>query len=264
MSNPQVIDKPKRWDLPFSHDLPHPLERRDMSDADLARLLAMEPFRSMQAGRFPRTIPLDGILRNDTRIRRFRNGDVVVRQGDYGNSAFLILDGRVRVILEGLNPRAIGRREHHERSWLRSIGRLLTNPRSPEVRDADSYPQRSAANTRRTGGEVIPVQDVTNVLRVDPDAFQHTRNDTMNAGELFGELAALGRIPRAATVVADGEADLLEIRWQGLRDLRKFDEALRRHTDEHYRRFGLAATLRASPLLAPLGEADMKSLAATA
>ena len=150
MSNPQVIDKPKRWDLPFSHDLPHPLERRDMSDADLARLLAMEPFRSMQAGRFPRTIPLDGILRNDTRIRRFRNGDVVVRQGDYGNSAFLILDGRVRVILEGLNPRAIGRRERHERSWLRSIGRLLTNPRSPEVRDADSYPQRSAANTRRT------------------------------------------------------------------------------------------------------------------
>ncbi|MCH7797158.1 MAG: cyclic nucleotide-binding domain-containing protein [Planctomycetes bacterium] len=223
-----------------------------MTDEDVARLLAIEPFSAMDPRNFPERVGLRGILRNDTRIRRYRNGTVVVRQGDYGNSAFLILAGSVRVILEGLDPKLVGRSERRRRSVIGSVARLITNPRSPESRDARRYPQmQRPADDQSPDAERAFVQDV-NILRDFPAAFEQTTNDVMTTGELFGELAALGRIPRSATVVADGECELLEIRWQGLRDLRKYDAALRQHTDDRFRRFGLSAALRASPLLAGL------------
>ncbi len=264
MVEAEVIERPERWDVPFSLDLSDPGERRAMADEDVARLLATEPFSAMDPKKFSQRVPLGGILRNDTRIRRYHGGTVVVRQGDYGNSAFLILRGSVRVILEGLNPKLVGRRESRRRSIVRSIARLLTNPRSPESRDARKYPQTErTADEAAPSGERVFVQDV-NVLKAFPGAFEQTTNNTMTTGELFGELAALGRIPRAATVVADGVAELLEIRWQGLRDLRKYDDALRHHIDERFRQFGLSAALRASPLLAGLSTQDLEQVTSAA
>ncbi|MDP7344328.1 MAG: hypothetical protein QF767_13405, partial [Alphaproteobacteria bacterium] len=67
-----------------------------MADAEVARLLALPEFASIAADRFPKHTPLDGILRNDTRIVRYRGGDIVVREGDYGNSAFLVVSGNLR------------------------------------------------------------------------------------------------------------------------------------------------------------------------
>jgi len=260
----EVIERPERWDVPFSLDLPDPDERRAMDGQDVARLLATEPFSAMDPKNFSQRVPLEGILRNDTRIRRYHGGTVVVRQGDYGNSAFLILSGSVRVILEGLNPKLVGRSERRPRSVIRSLARLLTNPRSPESRDARKYPQiQRGGDTASPSAERVFVQDV-NVLKDFPGAFEQTTNDVMTTGELFGELAALGRIPRAATVVADGEAELLEIRWQGLRDLRKYDDALRHHIDERFREFGLSAALRASPLLAGLSTEDLEQVTSAA
>ncbi|MGH7818300.1 MAG: cyclic nucleotide-binding domain-containing protein, partial [Candidatus Binatia bacterium] len=259
------MERPKRWDIPFSRDLGEGEERREMTDPDLFHLLLNPPFSGMNPNNFPSTIPLDGILRNDTRIRKYRNGDVVVRQGDYGNSAFLILGGKVRVILEGLDPVALGRKQRRERSWVRSFLQPFVNPALPELRDSSLYPQMRKEHPAATeAAETVLLQDVTNVLRAFPDAFERTDNTIMRAGELFGELGALGRIPRAATVVAEGDAELLEIRWQGLRDLRKYDEALRKHTDDQYRRYGLAATLQSSPLLAGLRDTDLEKVAVAA
>ena len=85
MVEAEVIERPERWDVPFSLDLPDPDERRPMTDEDVARLMAIEPFSGMNPENFSPRVPLRGILRNDTRIRRYRHGTVVVRQGDYGN-----------------------------------------------------------------------------------------------------------------------------------------------------------------------------------
>ncbi len=249
MAEVEAFERPARWDVPFSRELPNPADRQDMTEAEVDRLLRFEPFASMAPSVFPNHLPLRGIIQNDTRIRRYNKGDVVVRQGDYGNSAFLILKGRVRVILEGLSSETLGRRPPQRRSIVRELLQPLLNPRSPESRDPRLY-----AEARR-GQEDVEwsfVQDVTNVLTVHPQAFEETRNEVMEEGEIFGELAALGRIPRAVTVVADSEAELLEIRWQGLRELRKHDDALREYVDDRYRRFGLADTIRTSPLLEEL------------
>ncbi len=266
MAKVQVIDKPQRWDLAFSRDLPNPDEQRDMTAQDLDRLMSVKPFCDMDEKTFPKNLPLRGILQNDTRIRHYANGGVVVRQGDYGNSAFLVLSGSVRVVLEGLDPQVVGRRGRRQRSVLRSLARLMTNPRSPEVRDPGTYPQMQAKKPQenQAGRDVVFVQDLVNVIDVFPDAFEKTRNEAIGEGQMFGELAALGRIPRTATVIADGQAQLLEIRWQALRDLRKHDEALKQHVDEQFRKFGLADALRASPLLAHLDEQTVQQVAAAA
>ncbi|MBT7520664.1 MAG: hypothetical protein HN646_00145, partial [Nitrospina sp.] len=72
--------RPQRWDEPFG---------ADMTDADVERLLSIPEIKAIEAEKFPSRISLAGILRNDSRIVRYKVGDIVIREGDYGNSAFL-------------------------------------------------------------------------------------------------------------------------------------------------------------------------------
>jgi Fe-S-cluster-containing dehydrogenase component/CRP-like cAMP-binding protein len=88
---------------------------------------------------------------------------------------------------------------------------------------------------------------------------QH-RTAKLGAGDIFGELAALGRVPRTATMFAETEAELLEIRWQGLREIRRFDDGWRRRIDERYRANALKVHLRATPLFARLDEEALQQL----
>ncbi len=249
----QVIDKPRRWDLPFSRDFPNESERRDLTEFELDQLLDTEPFSAMDASRFPRSLPLREILRNDTRIRSYRNGDAVVRVGDYGNSAYLILEGQCRAIIEGLDPAALGRSTARMYGRLGSLASIFRNPKSPEVRDKSLYPQftnKSFAPTS-SASDLVFVQDVPNVLELVPNAYEETNNNTMPVGSLFGELGALGRVQRSVTVVASDtqRTKLLVIRWQGLRDLMKSDSALREHVNHLFRSRGLQGALQSTPLL---------------
>ena len=95
--------RPQRWDQPFGSE---------MTDADVERLLGVPEVQAIEADKFPSGISLKGILRNDVRIMRYKVGDIVIREGDYGNSAFLILNGSLRVVLApGLPGEMLGRRK---------------------------------------------------------------------------------------------------------------------------------------------------------
>ena len=50
--------------------------------------------------------------------------------------------------------------------------------------------------------------------------LEKNRTARLGPGELFGEIAAIARTPRTATVIAEEPATLLELRWQGLREIR--------------------------------------------
>ncbi|SVD19082.1 uncharacterized protein METZ01_LOCUS371936, partial [marine metagenome] len=186
-----TLDKPKRWDLPFSQDLPNEAERRDLTETELDRLLQSKPFSAMDLDKFPKSLAVRDILRNDTRIRKYRSGDAVVSAGDYGNSAFLILEGDCRAIIEGLDQSALGRTERKRHSVMGSLIKIFNNPKLPEVRDAQHYPQmdnkklQAGASGNREGISTVFVQDVPNVLELSPDAFNATKNNVMPQGSLF-------------------------------------------------------------------------------
>jgi len=228
-----VLDRPQRWDQPFG---------KDMDAAAVDRLLKIAPFDKMNPKDFPAHMPLREILHNDTRIVRYEDNDIIVRKGDYGNSAFLILFGTVEVFLFDVPERALGRRERKRKGLLRSIARLWTNPDQPEVRDRNRV--RATAEMGAAQEELrmkILVQDL-------PIAIDRNRTAKMSDGQLFGELAALGRMARGATIRAVGKVELLEIRWQGLRELRLKSPELKKAVDEQYRKNALAVLLRDHPL----------------
>lgn len=237
----QLIDRPQRWDEPFGPA---------MTEADVDRLLQIEPFRGMDPGRFAGAITLRGVLKNDSRIVRYQPGDLIVREGDYGHSAFLILRGSVRVALEGLASELVGHQPRQRGGWLKALAQLWKQPKFPEVRTAAGLARHAeklgGAGQRTEAGETrIFLQDVPRVLSGTPTAV-------MGPGEFFGELAALTRGQRSATVFADDDAELLEIRWQGLREFMRRDSAVRDYIHQRYRENSLLVHLRETPWLAEL------------
>lgn len=226
-----------------------------MTDADVAWLRTRHPFAAMREASFTSSMPLRGILRNDCRIRRCQSGEIVVREGDYGNSAFLVLSGNVRVSLEKLPPAALGREQPRTMRWREAVAQLWNRPRWPEVRPREAVTPGAAMRIDAVDDrQAIFLQDFAAVL-------SHRKTVTLGPGELFGEVAAMYRTPQTATVIADGEATLVEVRWQGLRLLRR-DAAFAAQLERHYRAHWLSVHLRETPLLRFLPEEAIARVAA--
>lgn len=246
--NAAPAHKPERWDDSTSFG-------GGLSDAEVDRLLTLSPFKEMNAEAFPKRLPLRGILQHDTRIRKYKRGEIVVRQGDYGTSAFLILSGEVRVVLKpDLPPRVLGRKEADRPSIFKILGQFW-NSKHPETRTPSELSANEGVTSSQAGdGEVkVFLQDIPRVLNKHQTA-------TIGAGEFFGEMSALGRIPRSATTFAEDEAELLEIRWQGLRDLLKYDKYLKARIDQIYRERALASHLLQMPIFRNLSPENLKKV----
>jgi Fe-S-cluster-containing dehydrogenase component len=243
------LSRPQRWDSPFDPD---------MQDRDVEDLLSRPVIAAIDPGSFPDSLPLDGILRNDTRLVRYKAGDIVVREGDYGNSAFVILGGKLRVFTGDYPETLLGRETASKKGIFETIAQIWTNKRIPEVRDTARYGGQAVRGGGRSkkqdGGSRVFVQDIPVVL----DKY---RTAEMTEGALFGELAALGRIPRTATIFAENDATLLEIRWQGLREIRRFDDGFRKMIDNRYRQNALLVHLRETELFANLDEEALDKVA---
>ena len=82
MTDALAIERPQRWDQPFGPG---------MSAVDVGRVVALEVFQNIDATQFPKDQSLRDIVKNDARIQRYQRGDIVVREGDYGSSVFVII-----------------------------------------------------------------------------------------------------------------------------------------------------------------------------
>ena len=236
------VRRPQRWDQPF--------DERALSARDVDWILTHSPFSAIDESDFTPSASLRDILRNDTRIVRCLAGDIVYRAGDYGTSAFFVLTGQVRVVLEGNKPRdgesaderlaekISGSVLHERRGFVDALSQLWKNSKSPEARDFDRD-----AQTSRVRSKGLFIQDV-------PAVLNETETATVGAGHLFGELSALGRTPRTTTIFADNQCELLEIRWQGLRDLTRRSASLNKTVDDLYRKDALDEQLQATEIFA--------------
>lgn len=273
----EAFRRPKRWDHPFdparqelvrlersvklfpdNASLKEQLARHQQeADAYVDRLLQVAPWNSIMTAPTERET-LRQILLSDTRLRRYGKGELVVRQGDYGNSAFVILTGAVRVVLQpGLPAKQLGQSGESRRGWLGMFWQWMTSP-GGEQRDLSSVDDIYRQARRDEANIPIFLQDVPRVL-------DHNATVPLGPGELFGEISSLGRTPRTATVFAEaddipdggktyGGTELLEIRWQGLRDLINADPAFKEHVYVLYRRNALHEHLRATPMLSRAGD----------
>ena len=162
-------------------------------------------------------------------ILKFRKGEIIVRQGDYGTSAFLILRGAARVVLKpDLPPALLGRQATNKKGIFRTLAQIWNGSRPAESLSRRQLGQDAGLGARQDADQVhVFLQDVPRIL-------DKHRTEQMTAGEFFGEIAALSRMARTSTIFADSDdAELLEIRWQGLRDLMKYDDcAARAHQQD--------------------------------
>jgi len=243
-----AIARPQRWDRPFGPD---------MTDVDVEEVLEQPLFRDIDPGQFPDSLPLREIIRNDTRVRHFAPGDVIVREGDYGNSMFVIIRGRVRVVTDGVDDAELGRRvRKRPRTLFQALKQLWANDDQPEVRDISTYFHGTRNLDLR--GEA----DDARMYLEDVEAFLRQHETVpLDDGAPFGEIAALARSPRTATAVAETATDVVELRWQGLRDIRRRDAGFREHIDGLYRERSLAQHLREAPLFAHLDDGVIEEIA---
>jgi len=239
--------RPKRWDDPLDPA---------MSEATLDRLMATEPFASMDEKSFPAGTPLRGILRADTAVREYAAGEIILRKDDYGTSAFLVLEGEVEVVLRPeIDPELLGRSTRVKKSFMARFAQLWNNNPEPE-----GWRKRSPRASDNLKGS-LNQQRGSVYLQDYPQIISGAQTAVLKQGQMFGEISALSRMPRTATVVASSQrASLLEFSWEGLRDLMRYDPALKKQIDTIYRANSLKNFLRNHPLFSYLDEAGYTQL----
>ena len=244
--------RPQRWDSPFDQALSTSGKEGELSDV-LERIRSAPVFSGVDESRFPAHLPLDGILTNDARLLRKDRNEIIVREGDYGNSAFVILRGTVTLVADRLPPRALGRGSRNKRGPLAMITQVFKGRNVPESR---------VHHTRRFEGGGGGGSDGPSVFLQDvPRILEGKKTVEIGEGELFGEIAALGRTPRTATVISAGDGtEILEIRWQGLRDLMNFAPEFKQYVEDRFRRFGLSTLLRGLEYVQHLSQDELQIL----
>ncbi len=254
-----AVERPVRWD--------HPLDR-EMLTRDIRWMLKTPPFSEMNADVFPSHGSLEDLIRHDCRILRYEPGDIVVREGDYGGSAYLVLRGSVRAFLESLwQPRGKPSDSSNPSQWLEWIyqrfhpNRSSIGPKTSGNRRGRSRNGSQLANADKNRS--IPVQQVdiadgkNRIFLQDIDAvIDGFESEPLGMGQIFGEMAAITRSQHRYTVVAETPTVILEIRWQGLRMMRR-DKSFREYLDNRFRVTSLQTHLRETPLLRFLDDAAM-------
>src|SRR5437762_4105048 len=110
--------------------------------------------------------------------RRFKAGEMVCREGEFGSTAFYILEGKAEVYLS--TPMAQVKSASSESGWWHKLRARL-----------EPHPRREGE--RRSSW--IPIDAPVNLDAGKPTA-------ELQAGELFGEMTCMNFYPRSASVRA--------------------------------------------------------------
>ena len=161
--------------------------------------------------------------------RQFKRGDIVCREGEFGSTAFYILEGKASVQLAA--PIAHVKAQGRADSFFSRLTSRLTSRLAPRRED-----QREEEADRRS----IPIDAPVDL------AYDHPVAE-LGPGELFGEMTCMNYYPRSATVSAETDCTMLEM-LRNVLDVLQKSKIFRAQLDETYRRRALDSHLRDVPI----------------
>lgn len=161
--------------------------------------------------------------------RHYRPGEIICREGEFGSTAFYILEGTAEVFLA--SPVAHVKTEGSSRGFFSRLKSLLT------PRDED---RRSEESDR----PFIPI-DASVDLPYDRPVAE------LGPGELFGEMTCMSYYPRSATVRAKTDCVMLEM-LRNVLDILQRNKTFRAQLERNYRTRALDSHLRSIPIFASL------------
>ena len=161
--------------------------------------------------------------------RHFRKGDIVCREGEYGSTAFYILEGQAHVFLS--TPMAHVKTQGGASGFLSRLTSRLAG-RQQERREEEG--------TRAS----IPIDAPVDLPYDNPIA-------TLGPGDLFGEMTCMSLYPRSATVRAATDCVMFEM-LRNVLDIIQRNKTLKAQLDANYRKRALDDHLRSVPMFASL------------
>ena len=161
--------------------------------------------------------------------RRFRKGQMICREGEFGSTAFYILEGKARVSIS--TPIAHVKTQGGAKGFFKRLTSTLAG------REEDKREEEARDKT-------IPIDASVDLAYGNPVA-------ELGSGDLFGEMTCMNFYPRSATVIADSDVIAYEM-LRNVLDIMLKNKTFRAQLDETYRRRALENHLRGVPMFAEL------------
>jgi CRP-like cAMP-binding protein/Fe-S-cluster-containing hydrogenase component 2/ferredoxin len=168
--------------------------------------------------------------RNAVVLRRYQPGDIICREGEYGSTAFYILEGAASVYLS--SPVAHVQTEGGASGFFSKLTSKLA--------------RRAPSPLAGPRGRSIPIDAPVDLQLSNPV-------NELHAGDLFGEMTCMNRYPRSATVRATTACVMLEM-LKNVLEIVQRNKTLRAQIEDNYRRRALDDHLRTVPMFAGLSQ----------
>jgi len=161
--------------------------------------------------------------------RRFRKGELICKEGEFGSTAFYILQGQAQVSLS--SPIAHVKTQGGARGFFKRLTSTLA-PRESDKRDEEARDR------------TIPIDASVDLNYENPVA-------ELGPGDLFGEMTCMNFYPRSATVRAESDVVAYEM-LRNVLDIMLKNKTFRAQVDQNYRKRALENHLRGVPMFADL------------
>jgi len=161
--------------------------------------------------------------------RRFRKGEVICREGEFGSTAFYILEGKAQVAIA--TPIAHVKTQGGAHGFFKRLSSVLVG------REEDKREEEARDRT-------IPIDASVDLSYGNPVA-------ELGPGDLFGEMTCMNFYPRSATVRAESDVVAYEM-LRNVLDIMMKNKTFRAQIEQNYRRRALETHLRGVPMFADL------------
>ena len=161
--------------------------------------------------------------------RKFRAGEIVCREGEYGSTAFYIVDGKAEVFLS--TPMAHVKTSGGSTGFFSRLASSLTG-RTQDKREGEATKSN------------IPIDASVSISYEKPVA-------ELGPGDLFGEMTCMSLYPRSATVRATTDCTMYEM-LRNVLDIMQRNKSIKGMLDEKYKRQALEDHLKSVPIFASL------------